>query len=85
VKGLIHIYKYEGIFIWIVSAKKVTFPITNSERKTIKKFQEYRNELFHGVHPFFFNLSDKEKDEIMDNAVNAAELTRDIGFRKAVS
>jgi hypothetical protein len=26
VKGLIHIYKYEGIFIRIVSAKKVTLP-----------------------------------------------------------
>lgn len=25
-KGLIHIYKYEEIFIWIVSAKKVTLP-----------------------------------------------------------
>ena len=25
-KGLIHIYKYEGIFIWIVSAKNVTLP-----------------------------------------------------------
>jgi hypothetical protein len=26
VKGLINIYKYEGIFIRIVSAKKVTLP-----------------------------------------------------------
>ena len=25
-KGLIHIYKYEGIFIWIVSANYITLP-----------------------------------------------------------
>jgi hypothetical protein len=55
--------------------------ITREEFNIIKKFQEYRNELFHGKQPFFFNLSDKEKDEIMDNAVKAAQLALDIGFR----
>lgn len=64
---------------------KEIYVITKDEYNIIKKFQEYRNKLFHGKQPFFFNLSDKEKDEVMDNAVNAAELTLVIGFRKAVA
>ena len=36
-KGLIHIYKYEGIFIRIVSAKKITLP------SDIKKIIELEN------------------------------------------
>lgn len=58
--------------------KRVLF---QDEYDTIKKFQEYRNKLFHGEEqPFFVVLNDKEKDEIMDNAVEAAQLTLYIGF-----
>jgi len=52
VKGLIHIYKYEGIFIWIVSAKKVTFPayLLIYSKFDYNYFHNYQN-LHHGFFP----------------------------------
>ncbi len=53
----------------------------SDEFEIIKKFQECRNKLFHGKdQPPFVILSDVEKDEFMDNAVEAAQLALDIGF-----
>lgn len=48
--------------------------ITNKEASVIKKFQEYRNRLFHGKESFFM-LPSEEEDEIMDNAIEAARIT----------
>jgi hypothetical protein len=54
--------------------------VYKDEYDSIKKFQECRNKLFHGKEPFFVTLSEKKKDEIMDNAVEAAQLALDIGL-----
>ena len=83
--GLVYYDKKAQILLEMNFQKKLVFlkengAITKEEFDIIKKFQEYRNKLFHGKQ-HFFNLDDKEKDEIMDNAVKAAQLALDIGFR----
>jgi len=52
--------------------------ITKDEYSIIKKFQEYRNKLFHGKRSFFLKLSEEKQDEIMDIAYKSAHLTTEI-------
>lgn len=84
--GLFYTDKKAQILLELNFQKKLVFLkknglITKDEYNTFKKFQEYRNKLFHGEEqPFFFILSDEAKDEIMDNAVKAAQLALDIGL-----
>jgi hypothetical protein len=84
--GLFYEDKKAQILLEMSFQKKLVFlkenkVITTDEYKIFKKFQEYRNRLFHGKeHPFFLILNDEAKDEIMDNAVKAAQLSLDIGL-----
>ncbi len=61
----------------ILKKKGVIF---KDESDAIEKFQHYRNNLFHGKEPFFATLNDEEKDALMDNAIEAAQLALDIGL-----
>lgn len=83
--GLVYTDEKAQILLEMNFQKKLEFlkknkVITKEEYDTIKMFQEYRNKLFHGKKPFFFLLSDEEKEKIMDNAVEAAQLALDIGL-----
>ena len=94
--GLFYTDKKAQILLELNFQKKLDFlkkngVITKDEYDTFKNFQKNRNNLFHGGHllgkeqPFFFTLSDEVKDEIMDNAVKAAQLALNIGFRDSTS
>ena len=84
--GLFYEDKKAKILLELSFEKKLQFlkkqgVIHSYEFETIKEFQERRNKLFHGKdQPFFVTLSDEEKDEFMDTAVEAAQLVLDIGF-----
>lgn len=68
-------------FQWKLDFLKKNSVVTKEEYDIFKKFQEYRNKLFHGKEePFFFILNDEAKDKIMDNAVKAAQLSLAIGL-----
>ena len=84
--GLFYTDKKAQILLELNFQKKLDFlkkngVITKGEYNTFKEFKKYRNKLFHGdEQPFFFILSDEAKDEIMDNAVKAAQLALAIGL-----
>jgi hypothetical protein len=83
--GLFHEDKKAKILLELPFGKKLEFlkkrgVLYQDEYDTIKKFQKRRNKLFHGKEPLFVTLNDTEKDEIMDNAVEAAQLALDIGL-----
>ena len=89
--GLFYEDKKAQILLELNFQKKLDFlkkngVITKDEYDTFQKFQKYRNKLFHGKEqPFFILLSDEARDEIMDNAVEAAQLALAIGLGDSTS
>lgn len=51
--------------------------ITLEEFKTIRKFVEFRNGLFHGKNPEYTVWSDSKKNKIIDDAIKATYILRD--------
>lgn len=56
--------------------------IKNDEFKILRDFKNYRNKIFHGKEPHYFNLPKLTQDEIMDNAVEAVNAINRALFRK---
>ena len=50
--------------------------------KKLKEFQEFRNKLYHGKNPFWFNKSQKEKENMMKIAMDATDALRMALFSK---
>jgi len=50
---------------------------SQDEFKSIKKFQESRNKLFHGKNPEYLTWSDSKKEKMMDEAIKATYTIRD--------
>jgi hypothetical protein len=46
----------------------------------VKEFQQYRNRLFHGKEPFYFLMTDAEKESVVKNSIAAVEILQAIGF-----
>jgi hypothetical protein len=84
--GLYYDDKKARILLELPFGKKLEFlkkqgVICNEEYEVINKFQQKRNKLFHGREdPFFLTLGDKERNALMNNAVEAAQLALDIGL-----
>ena len=54
--------------------------ISDEDYAVVHSFQQYRNRLFHGRDPFYYTMSDAEKEPIIDNAVEAVKILQAIGF-----
>jgi len=50
---------------------------SNEEFQTIKKFQEFRNKLFHGSIPEYITWTESKKEKVMDEAIQATNIIRD--------
>ena len=50
---------------------------TKDEFQAIKKFQEFRNKLFHAEIPEYLTWPDSKKEGIMDEAIKATNIIRD--------
>ena len=52
--------------------------ISNEEYSVIRKFQEFRNKLFHEGAPTYVTWSDSEKEKWMDEAIKTTHVLRDV-------
>lgn len=50
---------------------------SKEEFNTIKKFQEFRNKMFHGEDPHYFIWNDSKKERFMVEAIMATHIIRD--------
>lgn len=60
--------------------KKLSF-LTAQDYKKVKKFQQWRNKFFHKKGIFVSNLSESEKNKVMDIATKAVDVTHNLRER----